>query len=193
MIDPAALLDQFEATLKNQVALIEETARSSPAGGGPQWAEIVRHFGLPDIENRGRVAGERKHPNGAFPDELETVVSVLAGQASQTLDHMLGFGMLEHRPDLRPRVEAIAATIASLAATQRKAYTESLAPKRVTGAGVGSIFANVKASKQINPWADLKYDRQFTLSCPGCGAPQQVALEFVCRFCGCNLFGQEGQ
>jgi hypothetical protein len=192
-MDPSAHLDHFEATLKNQVAMIADAARSSPAGGGPRWVEIVIHFGLPDIENRGQVAGQRKHPRGAFPEEVESVMGVLAQQAHHTLQQMLGWGLLQARPDLQPRVQMLQTRLASLAEEQRKSYEDALAPKKVTGAGVGGIFANAMATKQINPWADLKYDQQYTLSCPGCGAPQQMELEFNCRFCGGSMFGPKNQ
>ncbi|HEX7666127.1 MAG TPA: hypothetical protein VF407_16480, partial [Polyangiaceae bacterium] len=49
----------------------------------------------------------------------------------------------------------------------------------------GSVFANAKATAKDQPWKQNAetYDRGYTFKCIHCGAPQQVELNFECRFC----------
>lgn len=49
-----------------------------------------------------------------------------------------------------------------------------------------SVFANAKATAKDQPWkANAEtYKQVYTFSCVHCGAPQQVELNFVCKFCG---------
>jgi hypothetical protein len=56
--------------------------------------------------------------------------------------------------------------------------TSPAAPK-----GVSSLFANAKETAQKSPWANAEVKSSVTLSCPACGAPQEIALDFLCRYC----------
>jgi hypothetical protein len=49
--------------------------------------------------------------------------------------------------------------------------------------GVSSLFANAKATAEKTPWAGAKIETSVTLHCPACGAPQEVAADFLCRYC----------
>jgi hypothetical protein len=194
-VDPTTVLDNFEATLRNQVALILETATGSPPGGGPRWDEVLAAFGLQGVptDQRGAVAAQRVHNRGAFPEEVEQVMLALSHQAWATLGQMHGWGLTQHSPHLQSRMDALAQQIRTMSSEQRRAYEDGLRPKPVVGPGVAAIFANAKATAQINPWGHLKYSDQLTLACPGCGAPQQTELQFDCKFCGNSLFGPPGQ
>ena len=48
-----------------------------------------------------------------------------------------------------------------------------------------SIFANAKATSKDQPWKAnaATYKQSYSMSCVHCGAPQQVELDFICRFC----------
>lgn len=188
-MDPAAALDQFESTLRNQVAFVLEVATSSPAGGGPKWSEVLAQFSIQGVEpsQRGAVASQRRHNRGAFPEEVEAVLLALSHQAWAALQGLWGWA--QSQPELAPRITAVGERVRTLSTDQRKAYEEGLRPKPVVGAGVAGIFANARATAQINPWGHLSYSDQLTLTCSGCGAPQQAELVFDCRFCGNSLFG----
>lgn len=54
---------------------------------------------------------------------------------------------------------------------------------RAPGSGVSSLFANAKATAEKTPWAGAKIETSVTLNCPACGAPQEVAADFKCRYC----------
>jgi hypothetical protein len=49
-----------------------------------------------------------------------------------------------------------------------------------------SVFANAKATSKDQPWkANAEtYKQVYTFACVHCGAPQQVELNFICKFCG---------
>jgi hypothetical protein len=49
--------------------------------------------------------------------------------------------------------------------------------------GVSSLFANAKATAAKVPWANQKVESAITLACPACGAPQEMAQDFLCRYC----------
>jgi ribosomal protein L37AE/L43A len=188
------LLDQFEATLKNQVAQLQAAAKSAAPGGVGDWEGVVAHFGLPPIDRAQRVqqAGQRRHTRGAFPEEFEAVVARLGQQAAQMLAQMQHWhaAALAADPSAAQRVQGLAQTVAELAAEQRRAYEDGLKPKTGVG-GLAGIFANASATAKLTPWADLEYDTHLTLSCPSCGSPQRTRLVFCCEYCGSSLFGPD--
>jgi hypothetical protein len=190
--DPAAMLEAFEATLRNQVAFVLETAAGSPAGGGPAWAGVLERFGIEGAppDRRGAVAASRGQTRGAFPEEVEAVLLALSHLASVTLRQMQT--MAAEEPHAQARLQSLVGRVSTLATDQRRAYEDLLRPRPVVGAGVAGIFANARATAQLDPWRSCKYDDHLTLSCPGCGAPQQAHLVFDCRFCGSSLFGPAG-
>ncbi|KIG12024.1 hypothetical protein DB30_02109 [Enhygromyxa salina] len=185
------VLDQFEATLKNQIAQLQGAAKSAAPGGVGDWEAIVTHFGLPEIERSERLqqAGQRGHTRGAFPDEFEAVVAVLGRQASALLDQLGGWhqAALATDPSAASRVDALRTSVNQLAADQRKAYEDGIKPRTGVG-GLAGIFANASATAKLTPWANLEYDPQLTLACPGCGSPQRTRLVFDCEYCGTPLF-----
>jgi len=52
---------------------------------------------------------------------------------------------------------------------------------------VGSLFANAKATAAKTPWANAEVKAAITLACPACGAPQEVASDFLCRYCRASM------
>ena len=188
------VLDQFEATLKNQVAQLQAAAKSAAPGGVGDWESVVGHFGLSGLERAERVkeAGRRGHTRGAFPEEFEAVVGVLAEQASQTLAQIKQWHgqALAADPALAGRVQSLDGLVSELAKQQRQAYEDAIKPK--TGvAGLAGIFANASATSKLTPWANLEYDAQLTLSCPSCGSPQRTRLRFDCEYCASSLFNHQ--
>lgn len=186
------LLEQFEATLKNQVAELQAAASSAAPGGVGDWERIVAYFGLPTSLKKQRVqaAIQRQHRRGAFPEEFEAVTEALAQQAELLLNQIQLWhsATLASEPAARARVGSLLETVRGLAQNQRTAYEASITPK--TGvAGLAGIFANASATASLTPWAHVTYDTQLTLSCPGCGSPQCTRLAFDCEFCGASLFG----
>ena len=48
---------------------------------------------------------------------------------------------------------------------------------------VSSLFKNARETAEKAPWANVKVETSITLNCPACGAPQEVASDFLCRYC----------
>lgn len=186
------VLEQFEATLKNQVAQLQAAAKSAAPGGIGDWEGVVAQFGLPAIERgeRARLAGSRGHTRGALPDEFEQVVARLGEQARALLGQIHGWhgAELAADPNAAARIQTLAQTVTNLASEQRRAYEDSVKPKTGVG-GLAGIFANASATAKLSPWANLEYDNHLTLTCPGCGSPQRTRLVFDCEYCGSSLFG----
>ncbi len=55
---------------------------------------------------------------------------------------------------------------------------------------VKSIFANARraAAAGVGSGSGGGFETRLTVACPGCGAAQERAREFTCRFCGGDLF-----
>ncbi len=194
MLEVAPILDRYESLLHGHVAQILDVALSSPPGGAARWDQVMGVFGLASTvpkHQRGAVAAQRRHNRGAFPEEVTQVLQCLAQDAHRTLGQIwaIHHAEIQSDPAVAARFQAIAAQVQNLVATQTQAYHQALRPPPQTGAGLGGIFANVRATAEINPWNSWKQERQITLQCPGCGAAQTAELVFTCKFCGNNLFG----
>ena len=105
MHDPADVLDAFEATLRNQVAFVLQTAGGSPPGGGPGWDGVLARFEIAGArpDRRGALAASRGLSRGAFPEEVEQVLLALSHRAWQTLHSMHAWGVTDGRVDLQTR------------------------------------------------------------------------------------------
>ena len=190
-MNPASLdsvLDHFEHTLQSHAGYALAVARDCPPGGSTAWDAIMSQLGLTPLppEQRGPAAAEARITRGALPQQVHQVLSVLATQAGQTLDlicHQYG-----PPAAASARVGALRTRLGGFADSQVQTYEAELRPARRGGTGLAGIFANVKATAQLDPWKSLKFDNQLTLACPTCGAVQKTALRFDCEFCRGSLF-----
>lgn len=53
---------------------------------------------------------------------------------------------------------------------------------------VSTIFANARRTAGTIPGWNAKFDHRMNVACPSCGAAQERARVFSCRFCGGDLF-----
>ena len=56
---------------------------------------------------------------------------------------------------------------------------------------VASVFANAVETTKQTAWANAKTDASVTLVCAECGAPQERALDFKCRYCRASYAKKE--
>ena len=56
---------------------------------------------------------------------------------------------------------------------------------------VASVFSNALETTKQTPWAKTKLDATVTLTCAECGAAQEKALDFKCRYCGASYAKKE--
>jgi DNA-directed RNA polymerase subunit RPC12/RpoP len=114
---------------------------------------------------------------GAPAAEVRRVLDAITGRAAATLQSLAA----QAGPS-DGRVAQLRERFAALGATREREYAASLASR----AGVSSVFANAKATAAQQPWKRVQYQYKnaFTYTCVHCGAPQEAALDFKCRYCG---------
>ena len=185
-------VEDLEAQIAAHVRSVVETARASELGGGPNWDNYLARFGLRPFPPHERAAVVRalSMTRGATPSEVRALLGSLAAWAEGEL------ARLSRDPSSasHPRLEWIRRSLASLAETETAAYERSIgivppppagpAPAPPPGMpGLGAIFANAQSTSKEVPWANQKYKQSSVLTCVHCGGPQEVALDFLCRFC----------
>lgn len=188
MPDPVESLQEL---LEQHVQYILSTARESSPAGSSQWNALLRGYHLipPAAEARGARAAQLQLQQGALPEEVRSALYVVS----------LMFQNHLRRLDIRTGITAgdcgdgearlLKARLLKLAHEEGLKYDESVRPGQ--SGQLGGIFANVKRTAAMDPWAHLKWeDRNVTLRCAECGAPQQAALDFICAFCDKNIFGE---
>lgn len=65
---------------------------------------------------------------------------------------------------------------------------EAVAAEVKPPSAMKSIFANARRTAKQSPWAHLVYERRVSVTCPTCGAAQERARTFTCRYCDGDLF-----
>jgi hypothetical protein len=83
---------------------------------------------------------------------------------------------------LQVRTQADALPVPTTASLGRRVEQQALGPSP-TSSTLASVFANAERTAKEVPWAGQKHDESMVLHCPRCGAPQEAALDFVCRYC----------
>lgn len=168
------MLDELTRQLSEHVDYVFRSARGEHEG----WPAAARHYG---VATGPAVAGP------AATAEVRAALDAVVRQAGAHLDQLISTGQVSD--DLR--VAGIRRRLSGLpareAARYEEARVEAVTPKK-PDAGVANIFANAAKSAANNPWAGLGFDRQLTLTCATCGAPQQTEREFKCEYCGGDVF-----
>ena len=190
-----AQLDAFEANVRNHVAVIVGAAGASPPGGNGVWDRVLAHYGespeaplkrLEDVASAGQV-------RGATTVELRRALEAMVRGACTELDRIADAasggrvsagGAVTGDADLDARLATDRALLSRLTESETSKYIAAVSPPRhAVAASVGSVFANAQATAKQAPWANVKVDPSRVLQCAACGAPQEVALDFVCRYC----------
>lgn len=168
------MLDELTRQLSEHVDYVFRSARGEHEG----WAAAAQHYG---VKAGPAIAGP------ASTAEVRAALEAVVQQAGAHLEQLVASGQLTD--DLR--VAGIRRRLSGLPAHEATRYDaarlEAVTPKR-PDAGVASIFANASESAANNPWAGLTFDRQLTLTCATCGAPQQTERDFKCEYCNGDVF-----
>ena len=186
-----ARLAAFEQQLAGHVQWIVDSAAAAPPGGSFSWDRVLHHYGAaPDPplsrleelrsrqQTRGATITEVRRAVAAMTEraaaELEQIASGIAGAAAGTDDGgALHYRFSSLRAHLSRLVDEAAAGYAARVCSAQSAAT----------AGVAGIFANARETARKAPWAGQKIDPARVLACHVCGAPQEVELDFNCRYC----------
>lgn len=193
MSGPAEAIDAVERFFQQELADVQEIGLRSKAGGGAEWDGLLVHFGLLPAQStvRAEQVAALGMNKGALPGEVRLAVHVVESTVRAHLDRVER-RWPEALDDELPhagRVRAIRAQLVGLVEREGQAYDQQVQP--ASGGGhMGAIFANVRATKGMRPWANIEWRHALTIQCPGCGAPQAVPAEFTCAFCTGDLLGR---
>jgi hypothetical protein len=187
-------LAQLEHHLDGHVRYIVEAAQSCPFGGNKQWDEVLARYGgthdapLKRLEDAQRSGQER----GATFEEVRRAAEGLRAQAGAELERLVGpvSATSTHDAALDHRISVLRAKLSRIPDEIVAQHTARVCPpKHAVAASVGSIFANATSTAKLTPWANVKFDATRVYECRNCGAPQQVELDFHCRYCRSPMNG----
>lgn len=192
-------VEDLEAQVATHVRAICATAASVPAGGGAAWDQMLGHYRLQGFgpDERASVACALGMTRGATPGEVHVVLDALGRWAQCEA------GRLSQDPALvgHPRLRTLTQDLAGMPARETELYERSVGlvkpmPPPAAPVGVapmpalGNIFANAQTTSKEVPWANMKYKQTAVLTCVHCGGPQEVAQDFLCRFCRRPIAGR---
>jgi hypothetical protein len=206
-VDVSAILGQMaqlEHHLDGHIRYILGAAESCPFGGNHAWDAVLSHYGgshdppLKRLEEA-QASGQSR---GATLNEVRRAAEGLRTQATGEMDRILApvpigaAGMVMAVGGGTGHV-ALEGRVATLRARLSRIPDEVVAqhaatvcpPKAAVAASVNSVFANATATAKLTPWANVKFDVTKVLECRSCGAPQQVELDFQCRYCRSPMNG----
>jgi hypothetical protein len=184
-------LHGIEGHIDGHVRWILDTAAACPPGGNGSWDKVLAHYGAsPDPAlKRLEDAQQAGQSRGATLLEVRRALEAMLAQAKAELDKVvppvaIGLGAGTNDVNLEGRVATLRARLTSIPDEAGARYAQTVCPpKAAVAASVNSVFANAQATAKLTPWANYKLDPAKVLSCHSCGAPQEVALDFVCRYC----------
>lgn len=189
----SAQLQQLDANVDGHVRWIVQIAAACPPGGNRSWDQVLAQYGArPDAPlarlEEARHAGQSR---GATLKEVRRAIDAMLAQAKAELDKLVppvrwGGAVVAGTSDasFESYVATLRAKLASLTDEVLARYTADVCPPRAAvAASVNSVFANAQATAKLAPWANYEIDATKVLECHACGAPQEVALDFVCRYC----------
>jgi hypothetical protein len=193
MTGVAAQLQQIDANVDGHVRWILQSAAACPPGGNRAWDQVLAHYGQkPDAAlarlEEAQQAGQSK---GATLKEVRRAIDAMLAGARGELDKVVppvhvGGAIVAGTSDpaFEHYVASLRAKLTRLPDEVLARYTADVCPpKHAVAASVNSVFANAQATAKLTPWANLKIDAAKVLECFACGAPQEVALDFACRYC----------
>jgi len=196
MSGPAGAIGAVERFLDLEVKDVLEIAMRSPAGGGSEWDAFLGHLGLVPAAKDARTSRVKalELAKGALPGEVRMALHVISGMTSTQLDRLEQRWpiVLDESTPMARRVRALRSRLVGMVERDGGTYDKKVQPATGGGGGghMGSIFANVRATKGMRPWANIEWKYSLTIQCPGCGAPQELATQFTCAFCTGDLLGR---
>jgi len=189
----SAQLQQIDANVDGHVRWILQSASACPPGGNRSWDQVLAHYGAgPDAPlARLEEAQQAGQVRGATLKEVRRALEAMLTSARAELDRIVPpvqWGAQQvagtSDPNFEHYVASLRAKLTSIPDEALARYTSEVCPpKQAVAASVNSVFANVQATAKLTPWANVKIDAAKVFECHACGAPQEVALDFVCRYC----------
>jgi hypothetical protein len=186
-------LQQIDANVDGHVRWILQSATACPPGGNRSWDQVLAHYGASPDPALARLeqAAQAGQSRGATQNEVRRALEAMLSQAKAEIDRLVPpvpWGAMQvggtSDPAFEHQVASLRAKLTRLPDETLARYTaEVCPPKAAVAASVNSVFANAQATAKLTPWANVKIDATKVLECNACGAPQEVALDFTCRYC----------
>jgi len=152
--------DEIEEVLDRELAFVRERAR---VDGG--WAEVLQRYTIPSLP-----------PKKPSVQQLRIVVNALVMQAALAL---------EQSGERTPRAQQLWQRLCQVVDAEGRAHQEFVKPRSKL---LGNIMNNATASVNEEFWTAFKWNERVVCLCKTCGAPQQKAADYKCRYCGGDMF-----
>lgn len=193
-----AQLRQIDANIDGHVRWILQSAGACPPGGNRSWDQVLAHYGAqPDAAlTRLTEAQQAGQTRGATQKEVRRALEAMLAAAKTEIDRVappvsVGLGNMVSAigagtsdPNFEHYVASLRAKLTRVPDEALAQYTMNVCPPQAAvAASVNSVFANAQATAKLTPWANVKIDATKVFECHACGAPQEVALDFTCRYC----------
>lgn len=200
----AQQLAQLEHHLDGHVRYLLSAAQACPFGGNKDWDAVLAHYGQshdPPLKRleEAQAAGQER---GATLGEVRRAAEGLRAQASAEMDRIarpvpigaagmvMAVGGGTGNVELEGRIATLRAKLSRIPDDVTALHAQNVCPpKQAVAASVNSVFANAVATAKLTPWANVKFEAAKVFECKACGAPQQVELDFHCRYCRSPMNG----
>ena len=151
-------------------------AVTEPAGHTEAWADVCRKWGVSLLgdEERAQIRTGQRPTKGAPVMEFQLVVSAIIQRGRHDLASVR---TAAYHYDLDKSFDEVWRMVDGAENDLMATYRGQVLPKR------GGMFANVTAHVGSGP-APMAGASGSTLCCRTCGAPQQQATDFMCKYCG---------
>ncbi|HVJ88281.1 MAG TPA: hypothetical protein VM580_00655 [Labilithrix sp.] len=188
-------VDALNNSISQHAGAIHRSASSSPAGGGPEWDSLMRHYGLAPLDptERAMIVQAMRLSRGAVPAEVRIAFVGLRVWAQRELDRLRAdpaatslptFAWTEQRVrDLVERETAAYELSIGIPPAASPPPASPAAPVAPAAPSLASIFANAQETSKEVPWAGMTYKTTTNLNCVHCGGPQEQPADFMCKYC----------
>jgi hypothetical protein len=184
-------VEQLHAAITQHVGAIHRAASSSPAGGGPEWDGLMRHYGLAPLDpaERAAIVSGMRLSRGAVPAEVRIAFVGLCTWATREIERLRA----DPTAAASPRLSFVEQRVRELVDQETAAYERALgippppppqpAPAVPGAPSLASIFANAHQTAKEVPWAGQTFKTTTNLTCVHCGGPQEQPADFMCKYC----------
>ena len=184
-------VDQLDSSVAQHSGAIHRAAANAPAGGGPEWDALLRHYGIVPLgaDERSMIVRAMRMSRGAVSAEVRMAFVGLQAWARSEIARLRTSVPPHTLQHVESRIEALVdretATYERSVGIVAPPPAEALAPPPAgpPGPSLASIFANAEQTSKEVPWAGMTYKSVATLTCTHCGGPQEQPADFICKYC----------
>jgi hypothetical protein len=155
---------ELQATLDRELAFVRECARTEG-----KWGEVLSRYRID-------APAPAKLPSVA---NVRVVVNALVIQCAVECEKLL-----KSDPAATPLWQRLTRVVDE----EQKAHAAFLPPEKPKSKLLGNLFVHATASVNEEFWKAFNWSDRYVAICKSCGAPQEKARDFKCRYCRGDLF-----